>query len=364
MAADDAVSGLLAGQQFQLNKQSMQLNQLSLDEGQLKVQSETFKLQSLKNLADIQQKAFAAALKGEAASRDTTSSGTTFSQLRVAHDAALNEIGMGAVDDGIEKLKGIQAIEENQAKIVATNQKQADERVEKLSRAFAGINDDDPPQVAQAKFDQNIMFQQGVMGEQYDPKALEGIKQKIGDKNLRNQMMSQAKSAKQKTEDDKLAYEAEAAKLDPAWKQSQIDLNKAREAREKALKIKDEKNGNTPVKGAYITAAVAEIQKRHPGEKAYQETETVRGLALPIAEEVQDLMRQPGMTETKALAKAYDDHKDEIHLRSGRPTKGTTRYNPMPVPKLGSGRINQVELRNGIYYEGLGQWNEDTETFD
>jgi hypothetical protein len=364
MAADDFVSGALAGQQFKLNNQAMQLNQLSLDEGQLKIEADTIKVKQLKQLSDVQQKAMEMALKGQTESRSSTSSGILFPQLTMAQDIALNEISMGAVDDGMEKLKGVMAIEENQLKITEANLKQADEKTEKLTRAFAGITDADDAKTALAKFDQNILFQQSVNGEKFDEKGLASIRQKIGDPMTRKQALAQMQSVQQKAKDDYETARAEAEKLEPARRKAQTELYEAQKRRAEQLRIASEKNGNKPVKAAYITAAIAEIKKRHPGEAAFQETETVRGLALPIAEEIDDLMKQPGMTETKAVAKAYEDHKDEIHLRTPRPTRGTTKDRPMAVPKLPSGRINQAELQDGIYYTDLGVWNAESEIFE
>jgi hypothetical protein len=364
MAADDFVSGALAGQQFKLNNQAMQLNKLSLDEGQLKIEADTIKVRQLKQLSDIQQKAMQAALKGQTESRSSTSSDVLFPQLRTAQDIALNEISMGAVDDGIEKLKGVMAIEENQLKITEANVKQADEKTEKLTRAFSGITDEMDPKAALAQFDQNVLFQQSVLGEKFDEKGLASIRQKIGDPMTRKQALAQMQSIQKKAKDDYEAARAQAEGLEPARKEAQTKLYDAQKRRADQLRIASEKNGNKPVKAAYITAAAAEIRKRHPGEKAYQESEEVQGLALPLAEEMEDLMKQPGMTETKALAIAYDHHKDEIHLRTPRPTKGTTKSHPLPVPKLPSGRINRADLQDGIYYEGLGVWNDEAEIFE
>lgn len=155
-------------------------------------------------------------------------------------------------------------------------------------------------------------------------------------------------SAKDRAQTAAAAARVEASKAEVKEREARVPLIRAQTRLAEERRRKLEKAGATSkiAKPADIRAISDLAAKDYPGYPP----EDIRVLARPVAEEMQDLLKQGTLTHSQAAQTAYDRAKargDFGGLKPRRPEKGTVA-NPLELP------TDKTKLKKNMYYQKGG----------
>lgn len=334
--ADDFISGMLSGQQYQLNQQSIAMNKLMLQEEPVKIEKEKLALKIGQQDYDKRQK-MADFLAAHSAKVPEGENPLT-NAAEALTEAAGAAFKYGLYEEGIGYVEKASTISTQQATAAYKNWRQAAEKTKLASQYLSTIPTGVSQEEGQRRLDaiNSYLKMSGtpsaLEGQRYSPELIEQLKQGA----IKHE--SDAKLALEKAQTNKDNIEARAAAELIPLRKSQTDLNITR--KNNAEKFGP---GGLIAQPKFLSAAAAEIRKKL-GNEAITANDA-KADANDIALRAEELVDKNHMTLEQATTKAVDEaHRQGkwAGITPDRKAPGQDWRKPLPWTPTTKGKPNEI----------------------
>lgn len=322
MADQDFISGMLSGQQFQLNK-------FLLQEAPVQLEQKKFALKVAEADYDKRQQMAKLLAGSQMQIPDDRNPLTAASNALAKAGAAAVQAGLP--EEAVDYFSKASTIANQQEQALYHKWQEADQRAKFADQILGQVHD-------QASWDQANAFiemQTGKPSAMKDKPYSAELVQMLKDASASHRTQAQEALTKEQEKRTKLEEQLDEERKDLI--RAQTDLANQRTA---ALK----KAGGGAIPNSKTVGAISDYLVKEYGDVGVSATDA-RVFARGMASRVEDLISNQNMSQSQAVAKAVQeakDHGDLAGISPARSRPGQSAKKPLPLPKEATGYKDQM----------------------